>query len=254
MSNLTEKMSFSMSMKRDNSTVDGITIPASLVGIGAADCEIAIKLYTLATQISTASDRNSSVSNDVSLTSSVLQQLGVFIIRPRADLNDANSVSFFRWDIPLLVQFQTIISETPAKGSIDAIVRNPDSTAILNKRLTADTRTIPSSTHASTPLTDDTLPSNLYDGLEISNYINMQHSMSAGNRPSYSSDPCTDPVEDNPFSPRADVAERRYAPIRVQQSISSPEVPKPRSGGDNPQQRLRRLSPSNESESRTLVR
>ena len=56
--------------------MDGISVAASLVSIGAVGCQIAIKLYALATQISTASDRISSISNDVSLTSSVLQQLG----------------------------------------------------------------------------------------------------------------------------------------------------------------------------------
>ncbi|KAL9580862.1 MAG: hypothetical protein Q9203_006134 [Teloschistes exilis] len=56
--------------------MDGISIAASLLGIGAAGCQVAIKLYTLATQMSTASDRISSISNDVSLTSGVLQQLG----------------------------------------------------------------------------------------------------------------------------------------------------------------------------------
>ncbi|KAL8707370.1 MAG: hypothetical protein Q9220_007594 [cf. Caloplaca sp. 1 TL-2023] len=56
--------------------MDGVSIAASLVGIGAAGCQIAIKLYTLATQISTAPDRITSISNDVSLTSGVLQQLG----------------------------------------------------------------------------------------------------------------------------------------------------------------------------------
>lgn len=56
--------------------MDGVSVAASLVGIGAVGGQIAIKLYTLAAQISTASDRISSISNDVSLTSSVLQQLG----------------------------------------------------------------------------------------------------------------------------------------------------------------------------------
>ena len=56
--------------------MDGISVAASLVGIGAAGCQVAIKLVTLATQISTASDRISSISNDVFLTSGVLQQLG----------------------------------------------------------------------------------------------------------------------------------------------------------------------------------
>ncbi|KAL8684224.1 MAG: hypothetical protein Q9218_008373 [Villophora microphyllina] len=64
--------------------MDGVSIAASLVGIGAAGCQIAIKLYTLATQISTASDRISSISNDVSLTSGVLQQLGELMTQKSA--------------------------------------------------------------------------------------------------------------------------------------------------------------------------
>ncbi len=61
--------------------MDGVSVAASLVGIGAAGSQIAIKLYTLATQISTASERISSISNDVSLTSGVLQELGEFMTR-----------------------------------------------------------------------------------------------------------------------------------------------------------------------------
>ncbi|KAL8647583.1 MAG: hypothetical protein Q9210_005475 [Variospora velana] len=72
--------------------MDGVSIAASLVGIGAAGCQIAIKLYTLATQISTASDRVSSISNDVSLTSGVLQELGEFMTRETAN-NDTNIFS-----------------------------------------------------------------------------------------------------------------------------------------------------------------
>ncbi|KAL8879958.1 MAG: hypothetical protein Q9198_002532 [Flavoplaca austrocitrina] len=56
--------------------MEGVGIAASIIGISAAGSQIAIKLYTLATQISTASERVSSISNDVSLTSAVLQQLG----------------------------------------------------------------------------------------------------------------------------------------------------------------------------------
>ncbi|KAL8841223.1 MAG: hypothetical protein Q9170_001012 [Blastenia crenularia] len=56
--------------------MDGFSTAASLVGIGTAGCQIAIKLYTLATQISTASDHITANSNDVSLTSGILQQLG----------------------------------------------------------------------------------------------------------------------------------------------------------------------------------
>lgn len=56
--------------------MDGASIAASLLGIGAAGCQIAINLCTLATQITTASDRISSVSNDVSLTASVQPAVG----------------------------------------------------------------------------------------------------------------------------------------------------------------------------------
>lgn len=65
--------------------MDGLSVAASLVGIGAVGCQVAIKLYSLATQISTASDRISSISNDVSLTSSVLQQLGELMKQRAAD-------------------------------------------------------------------------------------------------------------------------------------------------------------------------
>ncbi|KAL8723796.1 MAG: hypothetical protein Q9181_007192, partial [Wetmoreana brouardii] len=59
--------------------MDGVSTAASLIGIGTVGCQIAIKLYTLATQISTASQRVTSISNDVSLTSGVLQELGEFM-------------------------------------------------------------------------------------------------------------------------------------------------------------------------------
>lgn len=65
--------------------MDGVSVAASLVGIGAVGCQIAIKLYALATQISTASDRISAISNDVSLTSAVLQQLGELMKRRATD-------------------------------------------------------------------------------------------------------------------------------------------------------------------------
>ncbi|KAL8803979.1 MAG: hypothetical protein Q9182_002851 [Xanthomendoza sp. 2 TL-2023] len=61
--------------------MDGVSIAASLVGVGTAGCQIAIKLYSLATQISTASQRISSISNDVALTSGVLKELGEFMTR-----------------------------------------------------------------------------------------------------------------------------------------------------------------------------
>ena len=56
--------------------MDGLSIAASIVGIATAGVQVSIKLVTLATQISTASDRVSAIGNDISLTSSVLRQLG----------------------------------------------------------------------------------------------------------------------------------------------------------------------------------
>ncbi|KAL8654959.1 MAG: hypothetical protein Q9226_003226 [Calogaya cf. arnoldii] len=70
--------------------MDGVSIAASLVGLGTAGCQIAIKLYTLASQISTASQRISSVSNDVSLTAGILKELGEFMTRETA--NDSTSI------------------------------------------------------------------------------------------------------------------------------------------------------------------
>ena len=71
--------------------MDGVSVAASLVGIGAVGCQVAIKLYTLATQISTASERISSISNDVSLTSSVLQQLGE-LMKQKEAADDGTSI------------------------------------------------------------------------------------------------------------------------------------------------------------------
>ena len=56
--------------------MDGLSVAASIVGIATAGVQVSIKLVTLATQIRTASDRVSSIGNDISLTSSVLHQLG----------------------------------------------------------------------------------------------------------------------------------------------------------------------------------
>ncbi len=56
--------------------MDGLSVAASIVGIATAGVQVSIKLATLATQISTASDQVTSISYDVSLTSGVLRQLG----------------------------------------------------------------------------------------------------------------------------------------------------------------------------------
>ncbi len=56
--------------------MDGLSVAASVVSIATAGIQISIKLVTLANQISTASERVTSIGNDVSLTSGILHQLG----------------------------------------------------------------------------------------------------------------------------------------------------------------------------------
>lgn len=56
--------------------MDGVSVAASIVGIATAGIQISIKVVTLANQISTASERISSVGNDISLTAAILHQLG----------------------------------------------------------------------------------------------------------------------------------------------------------------------------------
>ena len=56
--------------------MDGVSAAASIVGIATAGIQVSIKVVTLANQISTAADRISSIGNDISLTSSILHQLG----------------------------------------------------------------------------------------------------------------------------------------------------------------------------------
>ena len=56
--------------------MDGVSIAASIIGIATAGAQVSIKLVTLASQISNASDRVSAIGNDISLTSNVLRQLG----------------------------------------------------------------------------------------------------------------------------------------------------------------------------------
>ena len=75
--------------------MDGVSIAASIIGIAAAGAQVSFKLVTLATRISTASDRVSAIGNDISLTSNVLHQLvdlmpektgdaGISILSPEA--------------------------------------------------------------------------------------------------------------------------------------------------------------------------
>ena len=65
--------------------MDGVSIAASIIGIATAGVQVSIKLVTLATQISTSSDRVSAIGNDISLTSSVLRQLGDLLAQKTTD-------------------------------------------------------------------------------------------------------------------------------------------------------------------------
>lgn len=65
--------------------MDGVSIAASIAGIATAGVQVSIKLVSLAAQISTASDRVSSIANDISLTSGVLHQLGELVNRRTED-------------------------------------------------------------------------------------------------------------------------------------------------------------------------
>ena len=65
--------------------MDGLSIAASIAGIATAGVQVSIKLVSLAAQISTASDRVSSIANDISLTSGVLHQLGELVNRRTED-------------------------------------------------------------------------------------------------------------------------------------------------------------------------
>lgn len=76
--------------------MDGISVAASIIGIAEAGFQIATKLITLATQISTASDRVSSIGNDISLTSGVLRQLGELINQNQKTTDDG--ISIFKED------------------------------------------------------------------------------------------------------------------------------------------------------------
>ena len=73
--------------------MDGIGAAASIISIATGGVQISIKLITLASQIGTASERISSIGNDVSLTSGVLQQLGELMTQKSAD--DDVGISIF---------------------------------------------------------------------------------------------------------------------------------------------------------------
>ena len=56
--------------------MDGVSVAASVLGIAGAGIKISVELVTFATRIDTASERITSIGNEVSLTAGVLQQLG----------------------------------------------------------------------------------------------------------------------------------------------------------------------------------
>ena len=65
--------------------MDGVSVAANIVGIATAGAALSIKLVTLATQISTAAERVSSIGSDISLTSGVLHQLGELMTQKTTD-------------------------------------------------------------------------------------------------------------------------------------------------------------------------
>lgn len=65
-----------------------VSISASVLAIATVGVQVSIKLIAFASQISTASDRSTSIGNDVSLTSGVLQQLGELMTQKATDDDD----------------------------------------------------------------------------------------------------------------------------------------------------------------------
>ena len=65
--------------------MDGVSIAASVIGIAAAGAQLSIKLLNLTSQISTASDRMTSINSDIAFTSEVLRQLGELMPQKSAE-------------------------------------------------------------------------------------------------------------------------------------------------------------------------
>ena len=59
--------------------MDPLSVAASVVGVATAGIQISVKIVTLAGQVATASNRISDIGNDISLTASILHQLGDLI-------------------------------------------------------------------------------------------------------------------------------------------------------------------------------
>ena len=65
--------------------MDDISVAALILGTATAGFKVSIKVVTLASQISTAADRVSSIGDDVSLTAAILHQLGDLMNRKTTD-------------------------------------------------------------------------------------------------------------------------------------------------------------------------
>ena len=59
--------------------MDGVSAAASILAIGTAGAQISIKLFNLAKQFSTASERINAVSVEINFTSSVLKELAALM-------------------------------------------------------------------------------------------------------------------------------------------------------------------------------
>lgn len=70
-----------------------VSISASVLAIATVGVQVSIKLIAFASQISTASDRSTSIGNDVSLTSGVLQQLEELMTQKATDDDDTGIFS-----------------------------------------------------------------------------------------------------------------------------------------------------------------
>ena len=65
--------------------MDGLSAAASVLTVAAAGTQISIRLYSLSTQISGASDKIAFLANDVSMISGVLKELGQLVERSPTD-------------------------------------------------------------------------------------------------------------------------------------------------------------------------
>ena len=67
--------------------MDGVGLAASIIAIATAGLQISVKLIAFASQVKTASQQVNFLANDVSITSSILHQLGE-LIEQKADQNE----------------------------------------------------------------------------------------------------------------------------------------------------------------------